>query len=102
MSKVNITYNEMKKIKTPCVDAVGSKEGRFDNGYEVDVDGNNYKIVLRRQWSSLYTGRKRSGMMHYQILANGDVYEWNYCGRNGTHFSKDSALNELNKLVGEA
>jgi len=41
-------------------------------------------------------------MMHYQILANNDVYEWNYCGRNGTHFSKDSALNELNKLVGEA
>ena len=97
-----ITYNEMKKIKTPCVDYTGRKEGRFDNGYEVDVDGNNYKIILRRQWSALHTGRKIRGMMHYQILANDNVYEWNYCGRSGTHFSKDSALNELNKLVGEA
>ena len=97
-----ITYNEMKKIKTPCVDYTGSKEGRFDNGYEVDVDGNNYKIILRRQWSALHTGRKIRGMMHYQILANDDVYEWNYRGISGKMFSKDSALNVLNKLVGEA
>ena len=40
--------------------------------------------------------------MHYQILANDNVYEWNYCGTSGTHFSKDSALRVLNKLVGEA
>lgn len=92
-------YNEMTKIKTPCVDVVGSKEGRLDNGYEVTVGFTNYKIILRRQWSALYTGRKRSSMMHYQILVNGGVYTWEYKTCSGTHFSKEQALNYVNKLI---
>jgi|TARA_R110000803_G_scaffold56581_1_gene113958 hypothetical protein len=94
-----LKYNEMTKIKTPCVDAVGSKEGRCDNGYEVTVGFTNYKIILRRQWSALYTGRKRSSIMHYQILVNGGVYTWEYQKRSGTHFSKEQALIYVNKLI---
>ena len=71
-------YNEMTKIKTPCVDYTGSKQGRLDNGYEITVGFTNYKIVCRRQWSALHIGSLR---------------------RYGTHFSKEQALNYVNKLI---
>ena len=96
-----ITYNEMKKIKTPCVDYTGSKEGRFDNGYEATINDTNYKIIYRRQWSALKTGRN-IGFPYYQLLVNNERHSWNFNGSTGNTFSKDSALNELNKLVGEA
>ena len=95
-----IEYNEMKKIKTPCVDYTGSKEGRFDNGYEVDVDGNNYKIIYRRQWSALRTGRY-IGSPYYQVLVNGNVHTWNFNGQSGKMFSKKTAIQELNRICGE-
>ena len=68
-----ITYNEMKKIKTPSVDYTGSKEGRFDNGYEATINDTNYKIIYRRQWSALKTGRY-IGFPYYQLLLLFSLY----------------------------
>ena len=93
-------YNEMTKIKTPCVDYTGSKQGRLDNGYEITVGFTNYKIVCRRQWSALHIGSlRRYGSMHYNVLVNNEILSNNYMHYKGNTFSKDSALVKVNKLI---